>query len=72
MAFDWKEYKIYKEHSSKVDKLAIAIDFLRSYYNMNNARDMFDVLNRDDIGQMMLAKRNISSAESLETFMFKV
>ena len=70
-SIDWKEYKEFKEHSNKEDRLLIAIDFLRSYYNMNNASDMFDMLKNDDVGNMLLERKDITDAEGLENLMFK-
>ena len=69
-AIDWDEYKQYREHSVQEDKLRITIDFIKSYYNKHTVFDIYDMLSEDDIGQMMLAKRDITSAESLENFMF--
>ena len=69
--FSWKEYKEFKEHSSQTDKLKIAIDFMRSYYSISSSQEMFNILKADDIGIMMLDKRNINSSESLENFMYQ-
>ena len=69
--FDWGEYKEFKSMSNKEDKLLIAIDFMRSYYNMHSPLDMYDALSCDDIGKMLLDKRDIVDAEGLETFIFK-
>ncbi|MDA3907811.1 MAG: hypothetical protein PF437_01860 [Sulfurimonas sp.] len=70
-AFDWDEYREFKKFSGKDDKLEIAIDFIRSYYNMSNPRDIYDMMAEDDIGRMMLDKREITDAEDLENFMFQ-
>ena len=70
-AFDWDEYREFKKFSHKEDKLQIALDFMRSYYNMSSPRDIYDMLAGDDIGQMMLGKRDISDAEDLENFMYQ-
>lgn len=69
--FDWDEYKEFKKFSHKDDKLAIAIDFMKSYYNISNPRDFYEMLRDDDIGQMMLAKRAINDAEKLENFIYQ-
>ena len=69
--FSWEEYKEYKQTSSQTDKLKIAIDFMRSYYYITNTTEMFDMLHADDIGEMMLNKRKITSAEELENFMYQ-
>lgn len=69
--FSWEEYKEFRQTTSQTDKLKIAIDFMRSYYNITNPKDMFHMLAADDIGLMMLNKRNISSADGLESFMYQ-
>lgn len=69
--FDWNEYKEFKKFTNKEDKLQVAIDFIRSYYNMSSPRDIYDMLAEDDIGKMMLEKREITEAEDLENFMFQ-
>jgi len=70
--FDWNEYKEFKKFSHKEDKLQIAIDFMKSYYNKVGPREVYDMLAEDDIGRMMLEKRDISDAEGLENFMYKL
>ena len=67
-SIDWKEYKEFKEHSNKEDRFLIAIDFMRSYYNINNASDMFKMLKSDDVGNMLLERNDIVNAEGLESF----
>lgn len=69
--FDWDEYKEFKQFSGKEDKLQVAIDFMKSYYNMNSPRDLYEMLREDDIGRMMLDKREITDAEDLENFIFQ-
>ena len=68
--FDWHEYKEFRNYSSHVDKLKIAVDFIRSYYKITGTRDIYDMLAEDDIGQMMLAKREIIDVEGFENFIF--
>ena len=68
---DWEEYREFRTHSVQEDKLRITIDFIKSYYNKHTVFDIYDMLSEDDIGQMMLEKREITSAEALENFMFK-
>lgn len=72
IAIDWNEYKAFKAHSAKEDRFIILIDFMKSYYNMNNPGDMFEVLKNDDIGNMLLERKEINDAEGLENFMFKL
>jgi hypothetical protein len=69
--FNWEEYKEFRQHTSQTDKLKIAIDFVRSYYNITNPQEIYDMLRFDDIGRMMLEKRDINSAHSLESFMYQ-
>ncbi len=69
--FSWDEYKEFKKYTNEQDRLKIAIDFMKSYYNTNNPTEMYNMLLRDDIGEMMLNKRDIKSPESFENFMFK-
>ena len=69
--FDWSEYKEFRKFSSQEDKLKVAIDFMKSYYNMNSTNGFYEMLVEDEIGKMMLAKRNITDAEGLENFMFQ-
>ena len=69
-SIDWTEYKEFKTHTTKEDRLEILVDFIKSYYNVNNARDMFSMIHNDDIGQMLLERKDITDAEGLENFMF--
>lgn len=70
-SIDWDEYKEFKKFTNKDDKLQIAIDFIKSYYNMNNPSDVYEMLVKDDIGQMLLERKDIIDSESLENFMFR-
>jgi len=67
---NWDEFKIYKKDHSKKDNFEILLDFLKSYYSMISPVDIFDSLNADGLGQMMLEKRNIVDPEGLEEFLF--
>ena len=67
---DWDEYKEFKKYSNKEDRLQIAVDFIKSYYNMNSPMDIYDMLKEDDIGQMLLERNDIVDEEGLENFMF--
>lgn len=69
---DWDEYKEYKKTSVRNDNFEILLEFMKSYYNMTNPTEMYDVLRADDIAEMMLAKRSIVDAESLETILYKI
>ncbi len=69
---NWNEYKEYKKYTSKNDNFVILLDFIKSYYNMNNTFDVFDMLHEDETAQMMLEKRNITDAEKLESYINKL
>jgi len=69
---NWDEYKEYKQYNSKSDNFAVLIDFMKSYYNMTNPFDIYEVLANDEIASMMLEKRDINDAEALENFIFKL
>ena len=69
---DWDEYKEYKKFSVREDNFEILLEFIKSYYNMINPSDIYDMLSSDDIAQMMLDKRSIKEAEDLENFLYKL
>ncbi len=70
---NWDEYKEYKKHSHKeADNFIILLDFMKSYYKMVSPIDMYDTLSYDEVGKMMLVKRDITDAEGLESFLFKL
>lgn len=69
---NWDEFKEYKKHSHREDNFEILLEFMKSYYNMSSPFDVYDSLSVDGIGQMMLEKRDISDAEGLETYLFKL
>lgn len=72
MRIDWDAFKEHKQHSVRDDNFEIALEFMKSYYNMTNPHDIYDALKEDDIGQMMLNKRNITDAAGLETILYKI
>jgi hypothetical protein len=67
----WDEYKEYKKYSAKDDNFVILLDFIKSYYNITNPFDIFEILVNDETAKMMLDKRSIKDAEGLENFIFK-
>lgn len=69
---DWDEYKEYKKLSVREDNFEILLEFIKSYYNMTNPSDIYEMLHADDIAQMMLDKRAIHDAEALENYLFKI
>lgn len=68
---NWTEYKEHKKYTSKQDNFEILLDFIKSYYNISNAFEIFDMLQNDETAKMMLDKRKITDAEKLENFMLK-
>ncbi len=68
---NWTEYKEYKKYTTKKDNFAILLDFIKSYYNITNPFDIFEILGMDETAKMMLDKRDITNAEKLENYMYK-
>ena len=69
---NWDEFKVFKKHSHKQgDNFEILLDFLKSYYNMTNPAEMYEIMINDDIAPMMLEKRDINSNTDLEKHLFK-
>ena len=71
VTINWDEYKEFKKYTHREDNFLILLDFIKSYYNMSSAFDIFDVLQNDETAQLMLAKRKIKDAEGLEKYLFK-
>ena len=71
LTFNWDEYKEFRQHTSQTDKLKIAIDFMKSYYNITSPDEMYKMLQADDVGEMILNKREITSSDELENFMYQ-
>ncbi|MBL0708932.1 MAG: hypothetical protein JJW00_07795 [Sulfurimonas sp.] len=69
---NWLEFKEYKKHSVKDDNFEVLLDFLKSYYNMLNPRDVYEMLKDDETGILMLKKRDISDVEGLESYLFDI
>ena len=70
VTINWDEYKIYKKYSHKEDNFLILLDFIRSYYNMINTNDIYQTIYSDEIGVLMLKKRDIIDSEGLEKYLF--
>ncbi|WP_373073321.1 hypothetical protein [Sulfurimonas sp.] len=69
---DWGEFKAFRATNLKEqDNFMTLLDFLKSYYNLFSVYDIFDTLNNDETSKMMLDKRNITTAEELEPYLFK-
>ena len=69
---NWDEYKEHKRYSVRDDNFEILLEFMKSFYNMSNPMDMYEVFVADDIASMMLEKRAIKDAEDLENYLFKL
>jgi len=68
----WDEFKEYKNSvNSKKDNFRIILDFIRSYYNMSNTFDIYNTLQNDELGKMMLDKRDIKEPMDLEEYLYK-
>ncbi len=71
---DWDEYKHYKQQRQTIDELdnfELLLEFLRSFYNKSSSFEVFDILSSDEIGEMMLQKRDIKKPEQLEDYLYK-
>jgi hypothetical protein len=72
---NWDEYKFYKKtrflKSETQDNFDILIDFLKSNYKMTAAQEIFETIEADEIGQMMLSKRDLSEIELFEKYLYK-
>ena len=71
ITFNWDAYKEFKQDTNQEDRLRIAIDFMKSYYNITSPDEIFNILQEDELGKMMLTKRDISDAHGLENFMYQ-
>jgi len=71
---NWDEFKKFKyeqTHLKALDNFEILLEFLRSFYNKTSSFEVFDILNDDELGKMMLEKRNLSEPEHLEDILNK-
>ncbi len=71
---DWDEYKKYKyerKETDDLDNFEILLEFLRSFYNKTSPFEVFDMLEEDSLGKMMLEKREISTPEHLEPYLYR-
>jgi hypothetical protein len=69
---NWDEYKYFKAtNDSTKDNFTILIEFLKSFYNMSNIYDLYNTLSQDSLSVMMLDKRDITDAVSLEKYILK-
>ncbi len=71
ITIDWDEFKLYKQDQiaiSKKDNFLLLKEFLKGYYNVSCYFDMYNMMHNDELSAMMLKKRNINSAETLERY----
>jgi len=69
---NWDEYKEHKKYSVRNDNFEILLEFMKSFYNMNNPSDIYEVFREDETAVLMLNKRDIKDAEDLENYLFKL
>ena len=70
---NWDEFKEFKQNNQKIDdNFIVLLDFIKSYYRILNLADIFDMLKEDEVAVMMLEKRNITDAEDLENYLYKL
>ena len=68
----WEEFKEYKKDIKiKKDNFRLLLDFIRSYYNISNTFDIYNILKHDNTAKMMLEKREITEAMGLEIYLYK-
>jgi len=71
LKINWDEFKEYKQtRHKKADNFITLLDFIKSYYHMRSAMDIYDILQYDELAHMMLEKRDIKDAEGLESYLF--
>jgi hypothetical protein len=71
---NWDEYKTYKyerDDKDALDNFEILLEFLRSFYNKTSPFEVFDMLENDPLGKMMLDKREISKPDQLEAYLYR-
>ncbi len=53
------------------DNFDILIEFLKDYYKLTAAEEIFATMQADEIGAMMLLKRDLSQSELFFKYLFK-
>lgn len=72
ITINWEEFKIFKQSSHKKDdNFEVLLDFLKSFYNMTNPREMFETMMEDELASRMLDKREMYSALTLAEHLYK-
>ena len=67
---NWEDYKDFKtnDYTKNGDNFDILLEYLRSYYNLKNPVEIYDVLSEDDLARQMLEKRSIADAYALSDY----
>lgn len=71
---NWNEFKYFKQgraNPESLDNFQLLLEFIKSFYNISNVYDIFDMLRDDELSAMMLEKRGISDPTHLEDFIYK-
>ena len=72
---DWEEYKFYKKtgflKSELKDNFDILLEFLKKHYKITAAQELFDTIKADEVGMMMLSKRELDEIELFEKYLYK-
>jgi hypothetical protein len=74
MKINWEEFKSFKvEYANPLNKdnFGLLIEFLKSFYNVNDINTLYESLYNDDLARMMLKKRNIKNVVILEKYIAK-
>lgn len=73
MSIDWEAFKEFKAQSfDSSDNFTILIKFLKSFYNVQSAYALYDMMKDDGLSIAMMQKRDIDSADALERFIYGV
>ncbi|MDK9694197.1 MAG: hypothetical protein OEL19_08140 [Sulfurimonas sp.] len=69
---NWNDFKFFKQYSEKKgDNFELLLDFLKINYKMTSPKEMFETMRSDETASLMLNKRDISTLEELERYLFK-
>lgn len=69
---NWEDFKTYKQTvKTQKDNFRILLDFIRFQYAISNTFDIYNTLINDELGKMMLDKRDITEPMKLEKYLFK-
>lgn len=67
---NWEDYKDFKtnDYTKNGDNFDILLEYLRSYYNLKNFLEIYEVLLEDELAKQMLEKRSIADAYALSDY----